>query len=168
MPVHLGRERLLVREEAIEHLPGIFERLAKGKHLLELRAGIGHLAGIDVLEEDEDLRRAGRLPAVHRPVKLLFGVGAIGFGVRCLLAPAAVQREHEDVRAVDVLVDHALGAAAGRGQRVFPAERDEPHPRTVTEAAVQLVDHLLERPPLDRQIARRGDEDVDRSGLGPR
>ena len=32
--VHLGRERLLVREEAIEHLPGLFERLAKGKHFL--------------------------------------------------------------------------------------------------------------------------------------
>ena len=89
-------------------------------------------------------------------------------GVRCFLAPAAVQGEHEDVRAVDVLVDHALRAAAGRGQRVLPAERDEPHPRAVPEAAVQLVDHRLERPPLDRQIARRCDEDVDRSGLGPR
>ena len=154
MAVHLGRERLLVREEAIEHLAGILQRLAKGKHLLELSARIGHLAGVNILEEDEDLRRAGLRPAVHRPVKLFFGVGRVGFGVRCLLAPAAVQGEHEHIRAVDVLVDHALGATAGRGQRVLPAECDEPHPRAVTEAAVQLVDHLLERPPLDRQIAR--------------
>jgi hypothetical protein len=56
VPVHLGRERRFVREEAIEHLSKILERLAEGQYLLELRAGIGHLAGIDVLEEDEDLR----------------------------------------------------------------------------------------------------------------
>ena len=53
--VHLVLERLLIREEAIEHLPGLFERLAEVEHLLELRAGIGHRGGIDVLEEDEDL-----------------------------------------------------------------------------------------------------------------
>ena len=29
-----------------------------------------------------------------------------------------------------------------------------------------LVDHLLKRPPLDRQIARRGDADANRAGLG--
>ncbi|MDQ3582735.1 MAG: hypothetical protein M3495_14515 [Pseudomonadota bacterium] len=168
MPVYLGRERLVVLEEAIEHLPGILERFAEGQYLLELRAGIGHREGIDVLEEDEDLRCAGLLPAVQRPVELFLGVGAKAFGVGRLLAPAAVQGEDEDVRAVDVLVDHALGAAAGRGQRVLPAERHEPHPGAVTEAAVQLVDHVLERAPLDRQIARRSDEDVDQSGLRAR
>jgi hypothetical protein len=40
---------------------------------LELRPGIGHLAGIDVFEEDEDLRGAGLPPALHRPVKLFLG-----------------------------------------------------------------------------------------------
>ena len=89
-------------------------------------------------------------------------------GVWRLLAPAAVQGEHEDVRAVDVPVDHALGATAGRGQRVFPTECHEPDPGPVTEAAVQIIDHVLERPPLDRQIARRNDEDVDQSGLRAR
>ena len=37
VPVHLGRERLLVREEAIEHLPGILERLAEFEHLKDVR-----------------------------------------------------------------------------------------------------------------------------------
>jgi hypothetical protein len=35
----------------------------------------------------------------------------------------------------------------------------------VTEAAIQLVDHCLERLPLDREIARRCDEDMDRFRL---
>ena len=101
-------------------------------------------------------------------MELLFGVRRVRFRVRGLLTPTAVHRENEHVRAIHFLIDYGLRPPAGRGHRVLPAERDELHPGPVAEAAVQVVDHLLERPPLDRQIARRGDEDVNQSRLGMR
>ena len=56
--VHVHDERRFVREDAAERLGRVFELAGEVEHLLELRAGIGHLTGIDVLEEDEDFRRA--------------------------------------------------------------------------------------------------------------
>ncbi len=72
--VDFQRERGLVRESAIEHLAGLLELLAEIEDFLELLAGVGHLPGVDMLEEHVDRWRPGLLISGERSVKLLFGV----------------------------------------------------------------------------------------------
>jgi hypothetical protein len=123
MTVYLDGARLLVCEQTIEQL------LARNPRAACRRQAPSQAAGRDrPFGRDQCARRKRRSPARRsssggpRPVKLFLGVGTIGMGVRCLLAPAAVQGEHEHVRTVDVQVDDTLGTAAGRSQRVLPAE----------------------------------------------
>ena len=58
------------------------------------------------------------------------------------LTPAAIEREHEHVRAVDLAVDHRLRTAAGRGQRVLPAQADTPSKKATITISVRLGQFL--------------------------
>ena len=75
-------------------------------------------------------------------------------------------RQNYHVQAIDSTIDYDLRPWLSRGQRVLPARRDELHAGPFAEAVVQFVDDLVQRPPLDCQIAWRGDEDGNLSRLG--
>jgi hypothetical protein len=114
-----------------------------------------------VLEEDESRRQARLLVAGEGAIELFFGVGAVRGRIGRGLSPPPPHHQDEDVAGVDILVDHRLRAPADGGKGVLPPERDERDIGPAPETLVERIDDAFKRPPLDGEIAGRGDEDFD-------
>jgi hypothetical protein len=77
------------------------------------------------------------------------------------LAPSSKHHQDEDVARVYFSINDALRPPTGGCERIFPSKWLEGDTLPSSEAFIQVVDYFLECPPLDGEVVRGRDEDLD-------